>query len=89
MKITTNTSTTLSLIPGRDYTLFAAGAFGNGVLSLSFSDPTSTTSIPLPGHEEITENTAFVFTAPATRLNIELENATAPDIVVDCVRCPL
>lgn len=87
MKITANGTAYQELIPGRTYTLFAAGSFGGGTAELTLADGVFT-GIPMPGYPTITGTTAFRFVASAPFLVVYLENATAPSFTVDCVLCP-
>lgn len=89
MKFLADGSQEVTLIPGRDYTIYIAGAFGGGTASLILAGPGVSGTLPMPGHEEITTGTAFVFTAPVPRMLVLLEGATSPDLAVNCILSPL
>ena len=87
MNITENGVTILEIIPGRTYSLLAAGYFGGGTVELTLADG-GFSGIFMPGYSTISSTTAFRFVASAPFLVIYLENATAPSFTVDCVLCP-
>lgn len=87
MQLTGNTNREIKLIPGRDYTLFIAGNFGNGILTLSLANADLSGVLPIPGHETITTDTCFILTAPSHRLLLSLTESNSPNLTVDCVLC--
>ncbi len=89
MRITENSINRVSLVPGRSYVMFVAGAFSGGDVTLTFTDATITGVVFMPGHAQLTGPAAFVFTAPAPHLTVEVRNASSPDIIVDCILRPL
>lgn len=89
MTFLANSNQEFALIPGRDYAIFAAGTFGSGTVSLTLADSGLSGGVPMPGYQSITTNTSFIFTAPSPRLLVALTGATSPNLVVDCILCPL
>lgn len=89
MTFLTNSSQEFALIPGRDYAIFAAGTFGSGTVSLTLAGAGVGGTVPMPDYQSITTNTSFIFTAPSPRLLVALTGATSPNLVVDCILCPL
>ncbi|RYD49228.1 MAG: hypothetical protein EOP85_02045 [Verrucomicrobiaceae bacterium] len=89
MKFLTNITHDIPLIPGRDYAIHATGNFGGGSLSLTLREPSHAGTLPMPGNASLTTGTTFLFTAPVTRLVMALQGATAPDLTMDCILCPL
>lgn len=88
MKITTINSTVIQVIPGRSYTVFAAGSFAGGALRFLLADQEINGSVSICDPEEVTAPTAFVFTATAPLMAIAFDGPTNPNLVVDCVLRP-
>lgn len=88
MKFLSNSTQEVTLIPGRDYAVFAAGSFGGGTITLTLADSTLAVTLPMPEYGSIEDNTSFIFTAPSPRLLVALSGASSASLVVDCVLCP-
>lgn len=88
MKLIANGNQEISLIPGRDYAIFASGNFGNGNLALTLGNADLSGILPMPGYESISTSVSFILTAPSHRLLASLTGATTPEIALECVLCP-
>jgi hypothetical protein len=82
-------SALFSLETGREYVLTAAGNFGTGTVTVEFEDGAGNAfALPEPGSTDASEpferTAAFAvgFIAPAAAVEIELADATEPDLSI-------
>ena len=75
------------VIPGRKYSVMAAGTFGGGTLSFSTVDSSSGNAVALPTYGTATADTVFEFTAPADVFQVSLAGATSPAITLIVTLC--
>lgn len=85
----TNTTVDMTLIPGRNYAVMAAGTFGSGTLSLTLKDASSGKTLAMPDYASLTTGAAFEFRAPCDRLTVGLAGATSPSLSFTCYRCAI
>jgi hypothetical protein len=87
MLITANGTNVISVEPGREYVLSAAGTFGGGTLTPKWSLGGSDVDIIGPaGALAFTGGAAYVVVAPTSSLKLVLAGASSPNINVNVIQ---
>jgi hypothetical protein len=84
MLITSNGTTVVPVVAGRDYVLSAAGTFGGGTLTAQWNDGVNDVPVSDSGGAlSITTGAAYVVTAPTKSLKLVLAGASSPSITAN------
>jgi hypothetical protein len=83
MLLTANGTTLISVDPGQEYVLSAAGNFGGGTLTPKWSDGTSDVTVVGPsGDLALTAGAAYIIVAPTSSMKLVLSGGSSPSINV-------
>ena len=86
--ISADGSYTVDTVPGHSYTVMVGGTFGGATVNFSVWNEMGVT-IVIPTYGSTTSAAVFMFTAPGTKLVIDVSGSTSPSIKLSVNHIPV